>query len=123
MGATWISLATLLVMTMSTCSVSVVELTNKDYTNTTSLLHVNDGASMMQDDQDMEFLMDSPISSSLAITFQKSLIKGTGVRKRQVVDCGRRKPYISCLPKPNPTSKIQEHCGCLYKENRNRLCK
>ncbi|KAJ0099704.1 hypothetical protein Patl1_21688 [Pistacia atlantica] len=122
MGATWISLATLLVMTMSSCSASVVELTNNDYSNTTSQLHFNDGASMMQHDEDMEFLMDSPISSSLATTF-KTFIKSTGDRKRQVVDCGRRKPYISCLPNPNRPSKIQEHCGCVYKENRNRLCK
>ncbi|KAJ0100565.1 hypothetical protein Patl1_21673 [Pistacia atlantica] len=58
---------------------------------------------LVADDEDVEFLFDSEAAKAQSFDIGKTAQKGVAV------NCGKGKPYSSCLPDPH-AAKIQEHC-------------
>ncbi|KAB2075091.1 hypothetical protein ERO13_A07G182000v2 [Gossypium hirsutum] len=67
-------------------------------------------SSLIADDEELEFLMDSHSGRILA-GHGGHVTDKTGNRDRPAADCGRGKPYKSCLPNPNPDGKRPENPG------------
>ncbi|MBA0732948.1 hypothetical protein Gogos_017007, partial [Gossypium gossypioides] len=69
-------------------------------------------SSLIAEDEELEFLMGSHSGRILAGT-DGHVTSGTYNPFKPIVNCGRGKPYISCLPEPNGV-KIQD-TRAIYK--------
>lgn len=74
----------------------------------------NSSTSIIADDNELEFLMDS--HSSRILQSGGSVTGNTGNAGQLAVDCGRGQSYDSCLPNPN-RPVVPQNCG-VY----NRAC-
>ncbi|GMI69064.1 hypothetical protein HRI_000575700 [Hibiscus trionum] len=78
-------------------------------------MKTNRSRSIIGDDDDLEFLMDS--HSSRILRSGDHVTDGTRNRDKPARDCGRGVPYKACTPEPNSSTKPSENCG-VY----NRVC-
>ncbi|MFQ6653749.1 hypothetical protein Gotur_024984, partial [Gossypium turneri] len=67
-------------------------------------------SSLIADDEELEFLMDSHSGRILA-GHGGHVTDNTGNRDRPAADCGRGHPYKSCLPNSNTDGKKPENPG------------
>ncbi|XVF71243.1 hypothetical protein PTKIN_Ptkin12aG0020800 [Pterospermum kingtungense] len=99
-------------METKTClSLAIVVLVLCNYSMNPSRamsIEANGSASIIGDDNEMEFLMDS--HSSRILQSGGTVTGNTGNAARPSVDCGRNRQYSSCLPKPNPPP-VRQNCG------------
>ncbi|GMI76280.1 hypothetical protein HRI_001297300 [Hibiscus trionum] len=68
----------------------------------------NSTASIIADDNELEFLMDSHFGRILQ--GGRNVVYNSGNSGRPVASCGRGGPYDSCLPNPNRPPPSQ-NCG------------
>ncbi|XVF26969.1 hypothetical protein REPUB_Repub14bG0066200 [Reevesia pubescens] len=64
--------------------------------------------SIIADDNELEFLMDS--HSSRILQGGGTVTSNAGNAGRPAANCGRNQPYDSCLPNPNRIN-VQQNCG------------
>ncbi|XVF71242.1 hypothetical protein PTKIN_Ptkin12aG0020700 [Pterospermum kingtungense] len=76
------------------------------------LMETNSSFSIIGDDNELEFLMDSH-SSRILRGGRRYVTLNIGRAGKAAVNCGRYKNYQSCLPKRN-RAIVQEKCG-IYK--------
>ncbi|XWS75693.1 hypothetical protein CRYUN_Cryun01aG0113400 [Craigia yunnanensis] len=74
----------------------------------------NSSTSIIADDNELEFLMDS--HSSRILQSGGTVTGNTGNSGQAAANCGRYQPYDSCLPNPNRPS-VPQNCGTY-----NRAC-
>ncbi|KAK5819787.1 hypothetical protein PVK06_024810 [Gossypium arboreum] len=67
-------------------------------------------SSLIADVEELEFLMDSHSGRILA-RHGGDVTDKTGNSDQPAADCGRDKPYKSCLPNPNPDGPKSENPG------------
>ncbi|KAL4620292.1 hypothetical protein ACB092_06G143000 [Castanea dentata] len=95
----------------NTAAAAATALYNKSNNNDTACC-------LIADDLESEFLMDSDIRRMLGA----QISPGTLVNNESAADCGRGKPYISCIPPKNGVQPPDEHCDDPY-NLRNRACR
>ncbi|KAK8674214.1 hypothetical protein V6N13_112509 [Hibiscus sabdariffa] len=78
-------------------------------------MKTNRSSSIIADDDDLEFLMDS--HSSRILKTGDHVTGGTLNSGKPAPDCGRGKPYESCISKPNSDTKPPENPG-IYNRGR-----
>ncbi|KAK9038997.1 hypothetical protein V6N11_023837 [Hibiscus sabdariffa] len=77
-------------------------------------MEANGSASVIADDSDLEFLMDS--HSSRILQRGLPVTDRAGNRGKPVVHCGRNTPYKRCTPKRNPGPRAPPKCGIYNRE-------
>ncbi|OMO50606.1 hypothetical protein COLO4_37982 [Corchorus olitorius] len=77
-------------------------------------METNSSNSIIGDDEELEFLMDS--HSSRILQGGGTVSGNTGNSGQSSVNCGRYQPYDPCVPNPN-RPKTPENCGQY-----NRVC-
>ncbi|KAK9038996.1 hypothetical protein V6N11_023836 [Hibiscus sabdariffa] len=104
-------------MTKKSLSLAILVLVICNSMNPSRVMSMktNRSSSIIADDDDLEFLMDS--HSSRILKTGDHVTGGTLNSGKPAPDCGRGKPYESCISKPNSDTKPPENPG-IYNRGR-----